>query len=197
MSDFQSIEASYRQTDMTTSDIPPYDSGIPISGDTKLPGMARIARTDFGKRLVQARKNAKLTQDQLCEKTGIAQSTLSEAENSAVGSKFTAQLAEALGVNPLWLSTGHGPKEVGAKADLFAVPATTPIEDVQLDKSLKPSHLARELGLLFDTLTDRVERARAYSAATQAILDVIQERDAKPTDAQVESAPANQKTPQQ
>ena len=191
MSSIQFMTPSYRFCDTDASDIPTPGSGFPISERGTLPAMARITRTEFGSRLVQARKSAKLTQEQLCAQIGIAQSTLSEAETIAIGSKHTPLLADALGVSPIWLATGQGPRTATAPADLFSAPAQddTPTQE--------PSALARELTLLFDTLTDRIERACAYSKATQAILSVMQARDAKPTDAPTQPAPTNPKTRQQ
>ena len=190
MSNFQFIEESYRFCDTDASDIPTPGSGFPILGRGTLPAMARITRTEFGSRLVQARKSAKLTQEQLCAQIGIAQSTLSEAETIAIGSKHTALLADALSVSPLWLATGQGQRLTAAPADLFAAPAQAEAPDQA------PSALARELSLLFDMLTDPIERACAYNQATQAILSVMQACDARPTDAPAQSAPTNPKTRQ-
>lgn len=64
--------------------------------------------TDFGKRLAQARHHAHLTQEQLAKRAGLAQSTLAAAESVGHGSRRTAQLAAACGVNPHWLATGEG-----------------------------------------------------------------------------------------
>jgi len=64
--------------------------------------------TEYGKRLRQARKLAKLTQAELSKKTGIAQSTISTAEREGAGSSDTAVYANACGVSALWLSTGDG-----------------------------------------------------------------------------------------
>lgn len=64
--------------------------------------------TDFGKRLVAAREHAGLKQEELRLRAGIAQSTMSAAENSGHGSRVTVQLAVACGVNPIWLATGEG-----------------------------------------------------------------------------------------
>lgn len=62
--------------------------------------------TDYGKRLKKARKDAGLTQAELCKKTGIAQSTISTAEREGQGSNDVLY-ALATGVDPLWLSTGN------------------------------------------------------------------------------------------
>lgn len=64
--------------------------------------------TEFGKRLKAARKHAKLTQKELAPLTGMSQSNLSDLENTAHGSSFTVQIAEACDVNPHWLATGEG-----------------------------------------------------------------------------------------
>ena len=147
--------------------------------------MGRITRTEFGSRLVQARKMAKLTQEQLCALVGIAQSTLSEAETIAIGSKHTAMLAEALGVSPLWLAAGQGPQKHEKQTDIFRGDISDLFAEATEDE---PSPLARELSLLFDGLTDRIDRAQAYSAATQIILGVMQARgesDATPSAAPV------------
>lgn len=63
-------------------------------------------RTAFGQRLYDARKQAGLTQKQVRDKTGIAQGTLSELENDAQGSSFTAALAELYGVSAIYLAEG-------------------------------------------------------------------------------------------
>jgi phage repressor protein C with HTH and peptisase S24 domain len=66
-------------------------------------------RTDFGERLYRARTQAKLTQIELAGKVGMAQATLGEAEYTAQGSSYTAQLAQATGVRAEWLASGSGP----------------------------------------------------------------------------------------
>lgn len=67
-------------------------------------------RTPFGRRVWEARTEAKLTQKDLCKAAGMAQSTLAEAETTAHGSSFTAQIAAATGVSAEWLASGVGPK---------------------------------------------------------------------------------------
>ena len=65
-------------------------------------------RTPFGRRLFEARKKAKLTQQQVREKIGISQGTLSELETDAHGSSYTPALAELYGVSALYLAEGKG-----------------------------------------------------------------------------------------
>lgn len=69
---------------------------------------ASIMATEYGSRLKQARQYARLTQVQLAEKTGIAQSTISTAERKGNGSTDTAVYAQTCGVNAVWLETGAG-----------------------------------------------------------------------------------------
>ena len=64
--------------------------------------------TDFGKRIKAARKCAGLTQKELAGKINLAQPSLSHLENAGFASVFTAQIADACGVNPHWLATGEG-----------------------------------------------------------------------------------------
>lgn len=67
----------------------------------------------IGARVREARKDAKLTQEQLAKRVGIRQSTLSELENGeSAGTGYVATMAAALGVSPLWLETGKGPKKL-------------------------------------------------------------------------------------
>lgn len=67
-------------------------------------------RTEYGQRLYEARKGAKLSQERLAELVGMGQSSLAEAESTQLGSSFTAQLAAATGVRAEWLASGVGPK---------------------------------------------------------------------------------------
>lgn len=83
-------------------------SGKPVGGFDTLADVKDDDRTDFGKRLVAARKHANLTQANLAKAVGMGQSTLAEAEKTAQGSSFTAQLAAACGVSAEWLAEGKG-----------------------------------------------------------------------------------------
>lgn len=70
--------------------------------------MANRDRTEFGSRVIQARKHAKLTQHGLSAATGIKQSTIAEMEVSGQSSLMTPQIAKACGVDAYWLATGDG-----------------------------------------------------------------------------------------
>lgn len=49
-----------------------------------------------------------MTQMQLADGIGVAQSTIGSAERQGEGSRYTAQIAAILRVNPAWLATGQG-----------------------------------------------------------------------------------------
>lgn len=65
-------------------------------------------RTPFGQRLVLARENAGISQENAARTVGMSQGTLSEAEVAGKRSGYTSQLAALYQVNPVWLATGKG-----------------------------------------------------------------------------------------
>lgn len=65
-------------------------------------------RSDYGERLFQARRHARLTQAQLAQKAGLSQSNLAELEHQGQGSARTPQIAKATGVRVDWLADGEG-----------------------------------------------------------------------------------------
>ena len=65
-------------------------------------------RTEFGARLYEARKHARLSQAALAKMVGSGQSTLAEAEYTGQGSALTTQIANATHVRADWLATGQG-----------------------------------------------------------------------------------------
>ena len=66
-------------------------------------------RTEFGRRMLQARQHAKLSQPDVCKRLGMGQSTLVDIESKANKSGYTAQLADLYAVPALWLAEGTGP----------------------------------------------------------------------------------------
>lgn len=64
--------------------------------------------TEFGMRLKEARKAAKMTQAALAKKVGIGQSTIAELEKTGNGSSHVPAMAAALNCSALWLATGQG-----------------------------------------------------------------------------------------
>ncbi len=65
-------------------------------------------RTDFGRRLFEAREHAGLTQAQVRKALGVSQGTLSGLEHRAAGSSLTVRFAELYQVDAMWLATGEG-----------------------------------------------------------------------------------------
>lgn len=86
-------------------------NGLPIDGRATLADVAKRERerTPFGQRIYEARKHAGLTQTQLANACGLAQSTLGELEVKGDSSMRTVQIAEACGVRAQWLADGSGP----------------------------------------------------------------------------------------
>jgi transcriptional regulator with XRE-family HTH domain len=122
--------------------------------------------TEYGNRLRAARKFAGLTQEQLRDKTGIAQSTISSAERDGNGSAETPVYAKACGVSALWLATGEGNMldgatftEVGTAKPQRAVPLSPEIE----------RKMERIVLTVYNIQPDR--RAAALSAALEVLID--------------------------
>lgn len=91
------------------------DFSVNRQTDTHLYKNAYMTLDTYGQRLKSARQAAKLTQEQLALKAGLRQGTISELENdNYAGSSKTAELAEALGIDALWLAQGIGDRVVGS-----------------------------------------------------------------------------------
>jgi phage repressor protein C with HTH and peptisase S24 domain len=67
----------------------------------------------FGKRLKEARTDAKMSQAELARRVGVKQGTVAEAESSGLSSTKLLDYAKALNVNPEWLASGKLPKHIG------------------------------------------------------------------------------------
>lgn len=64
---------------------------------------------NFGDRLKAALKHAQMTQQELANRVGISQQLINYATSPrAKGSKYSLQMAKALGVSAEWLSAGKG-----------------------------------------------------------------------------------------
>lgn len=64
---------------------------------------------EYKDRIKRARKHAGLVQQQLASLTGITQASISELETGkSQASSYSASIAKACGVDPLWLETGRG-----------------------------------------------------------------------------------------
>lgn len=81
-----------------------------LSSLTGYNGSCSVVCMDFGKRLRAARKYAQLTQEELAEKSGVPQQTISKLERGDQDtSSHTVHLAVACGVRPQWLAMEEGP----------------------------------------------------------------------------------------
>lgn len=67
-----------------------------------------MSPSEFGARLLLARKHAGLTQTALAKAVSMSQGAYAEAEKVGQGSAYTAQIARACGVSAEWLATGMG-----------------------------------------------------------------------------------------
>lgn len=122
--------------------------------------------TEYGKRLRAARKFAGLTQEQLRDKTGIAQSTISSAERDGNGSAETPVYAKACGVSALWLATGEGNMLDGATV---VSAGTAKVTYPQPMEPATEQRLTRLLAVLFQI--PEAQRDAALRAATEVLLD--------------------------
>ena len=86
--------------------------------------------TEYGKRLRALRLEAKLTQNELSEITGIPQSTISTAEREGNGSADTPVYAKVFGVNALWLAKCEGDKYSTSQLTTNGIPAKFGTEEV-------------------------------------------------------------------
>jgi len=108
--------------------------------------MRTTTRSEYGARLVAARKQAKLTQHELAKKAGMSQSALAEAETTGQGSAYTPQLAAQCRVSAEWLATGEG--EMQPATTVWPFDLLTPEQLL----SLPPEHLATVQKVALDLL---------------------------------------------
>ena len=163
----QFIAASYRHDRQSS-----IDESI-ISGDTFPP-----MQSDFGKRLLKARKMVGLSQGKVAKAVGMTQPSYSHLESDGQSSAYTPAIARICRVSVDWLAYGSGEMMLG-------LPASTDALHLSIPASEEPTPGAVELACLYDLIpvSDRIARARAYNAASQAILDVLQDVAQKPASA--------------
>lgn len=76
------------------------------------------AMNTLRERLVAARQAKGLSQGELARRARCGQTTIASIENGRnQSSTFLTVIAEALGVEPLWLAEGRGPRERGSAAN--------------------------------------------------------------------------------
>lgn len=119
----------------------------------------------IAERLKAARDRKEWSQGQLASAAGLSQSTIGNIEAGVrQGKGSLPQIAEALGVRHKWLADGKG-----EMLDTGTTQAS----------NLTPE--AQSLAELFDLLVDRIDRAKAYNVASQAILKQLDERNSRPS----------------
>jgi transcriptional regulator with XRE-family HTH domain len=70
-----------------------------------------VQLTDFNRRIIELLETEKYTQEELATKVGCTQQGIGKLKNKRQnGSIYTAQIAEAYGVSPMWLAKGEEPK---------------------------------------------------------------------------------------
>lgn len=121
--------------------------------------------TEYGKRLRKARKDAKLTQEGLSKKTGIAQSTISTSEREGNGSGNTLVYAKVCGVDALWLATGN------AEAKPVTSALDTPFDNIGPSFSDDADPMRSLRAVYYDVPLKY--RRKALTAALQAMADWI------------------------
>lgn len=88
-----------------------------------MPGMA-TAPTTLGERLARARKEAKLSQEEVARRVGIAQPSYSELERGvSLSTTKIGSLAHVLNVDAYWLETGNGSFERTVREGRAAYPS--------------------------------------------------------------------------
>lgn len=120
-------------------------------------------KLNYGDRLRLAREHKNLTQEQLAEKSGVKQGTISKIERGdQQSSGFDAELAFCLDVHAMWLKTGRNefepdwitqglPKEIKEETTSYTV--------TKKEKQPEPTPQAIEFAKLFDTITHEQQTA--------------------------------------
>ncbi len=116
-------------------------NGIDMPGMDMETVMMEIDPVSLAIRIREARKLAKLTQQQLADACGLTDGTVSAWENGVASSILADNLfavADACGVDPRWLATGRGPgpRPVSALQEITAGLEDLPIEQQEAVRSL-------------------------------------------------------------
>lgn len=110
-------------------------------------------RTEFGRRLFDAREQAGMTQREAAAQLGISQGTLSEAETFAEGSSYVVHMARLFNCDPYWLAMGEGTPYPASK-----------------QYSVQAAELARSFDLMPDRTPAESELKRRLYASIQQML---------------------------
>lgn len=119
-------------------------------------------RTEFGKRVLRARKWAGMTQQDLADAIGCRQSNIAEAEHRADASMLTVAIARATGTCPDWLATGQG--EMCANS-----PDSPPVPNISLSDAPEPTDVIRVLAQLLMPLN--ASRRKAVGSLLLSLSD--------------------------
>ena len=141
----------------------------------------------YGTRLLQAIQDAGVTRKELARELGVTVHAIAMVVTSAgnkerwLSRENHLKAAKFLKVDANWLMTGEN------------APEKAPLYMQESPPELSPT--AMELAWLYDQipLTERIRRVVAYNAATQQILNVLQELSAEPPTAEPKSAAAGKK----
>lgn len=141
----------------------------------------------------EARKAAGLTQMEVSTALSVSQGTLSELEKTASGTTRLVDFATLYRVEPRWLATGEGPREVSASA---LAPPPVPPSDFRDRREVSDS----DWGILEDVklVLDKDELARIHERAEmlrQHARDWWESNIAAPAAAKTTAAPGEAKVP--
>ena len=122
-------------------------------------------RSDFGKRLFDARKHAGLTQEELCKRAGMSQANYQKLEKVGKGTSYTVSIAKVTGVSAEWLASGTG--------DMLPATYTLSAEAARYELKLTPA--AEALARMFDKVptADPLAWSTLYHSIVQAIAEKI------------------------
>lgn len=119
-------------------------------------------------RLRDARRAKGMTQPQLAQASGVAQNTISDLETGkSQGSTSLAEIADALGVNATWLSTGKGARLSKQALSLVQRPSPYGSGGVTFARNVPPGSHIPVLGVV--KFPDAEEFADMQSSAGNVV----------------------------
>jgi transcriptional regulator with XRE-family HTH domain len=127
-------------------------------------------RTEYGQRLLTARKHANLTQTELGQRSGIGQSGIAYLESKGHASEQTWRLAQICGVRTAWLANGEGPM-LGPETE---VDAARGVVNEQLPEYLAKPNSAKDYRTIAHTLAKSLEES-GVSLSVKQFLNLADE----------------------
>lgn len=119
-------------------------------------------RTEFGLRVLRARKWASMTQKELATAIGCGQTNIVEAEHRADASTLTVSIARVTGVDADWLATGQGEMCIN-------VVDAPPMPQLALPHSPEPADLVRAFAKMLLPLN--ASKRKAIGSLLQSLSD--------------------------